>query len=133
MIKFIQEMRDYATTRHPGFLIIQQNAAALSEGHPELFNVIDAIAQEAIWYDGDATDDWDDPGGYDWENDSSLVDYTIIYLHGYKDAGLPVFNCEYALNLANTAYINSYAKGYIPYVTRRSLSRLSSTPPPDYR
>ncbi|MCK4316801.1 MAG: endo alpha-1,4 polygalactosaminidase, partial [Anaerolineae bacterium] len=41
MIAFIQEMRNYATARDPDFLIIQQNGSALSEGHPELFNVVD--------------------------------------------------------------------------------------------
>lgn len=104
MIAFIQEMRDYATARDPDFLIIQQNGAALSEGHPGLFNVVDAIAQEAVWYDGDATDDWDDPDGYDWPNDVSLTNYYIGYLELYPDAGLPVFNCEYALDYAATAY-----------------------------
>ena len=50
MIAFIQEMRDYATGRNPDFLIIQQNGASLIDGHSELVNVIDAIAQEAVWY-----------------------------------------------------------------------------------
>jgi len=132
MIAFIQEMGDYATARDPGFLIIQQNAAALSDGHPELFEVIDAISQEAIWYDGDATDEWDDPEGYDWPNESSLVNYYIGYLDGYLDSGVPVFNCEYALIYADTAYANAINKGYVPYVTRCSLSRLTTTPPPGY-
>jgi cysteinyl-tRNA synthetase len=132
MIAFIEEMRAYATARNPDFLIVQQNAAALIDGHPELFTVIDAIAQEAIWYDGDATDAWDDPDGYDWENDSDLVDYYIGYLDRYLGAGLPVFDCEYALNYASTAYANSLDRGYVPYVTRRSLSRLTTTPPPGY-
>jgi endo-alpha-1,4-polygalactosaminidase (GH114 family) len=104
----------------------------LIDGHPELFNVIDAIAQEAIWYDGDATDDWDDGDGYDWENDSDLVDYYIGYLDRYLGAGLPVFDCEYALHYASTAYAHSLDRGYVPYATRRSLSRLTTTPPPGY-
>ena len=132
MIAFIEEMRDYATARNLDFLIIQQNGAALSEGHPELFSVIDAIAQEAVWYDGDATDNWDDPDGYDWPQDVSLSDYYIDYLRQYLDSGLPVFNCEYALAYADTAYANSYHEGYVPYVTRCSLSRLTMTPPPGY-
>jgi len=52
MIGFIQEMRDYAAARNPDFIIIQQNAASLIEGHSELTGVIDAIAQEAIWGSG---------------------------------------------------------------------------------
>jgi len=132
MIGFIQEMGEYATARNPDFLIIQQNAASLIDGHPELFNRIDAIAQEAIWYDGDATDEWDDPDGYDWENDSGLVNYYIGYLDQYLDARLPVFDCEYALDYADSAYANAIDKGYVPYVTRRSLSRLTTTLPPGY-
>jgi cysteinyl-tRNA synthetase len=132
MIVFIQEMRDYATARNPDFLIVQQNAAALIDGHPELLTVIDAIAQEAIWYDGDATDDWNDPDGYDWVNDSDLTNYYVGYLDRYLTVGVPVFNCEYAVEYAATAYANSYAKGYVPYVTRRSLSQLTTTPPPGY-
>ena len=33
------------------FLIIQQNAASLCSGHPELFQAIDAIVQEGIWFE----------------------------------------------------------------------------------
>ncbi|HEY73753.1 MAG: hypothetical protein DRJ03_16175 [Chloroflexi bacterium] len=132
MIAFIQEMRDYATARNPDFVIIQQNAASLIDGHHELGSVIDAIAQEAIWYDGSADVDWDDPQGYDWENGPDLIDYYNGYLAQYLAAGLPVFDCEYALNYADTAYANALDKGYTPYATRRSLSQLTTTPPPGY-
>ena len=132
MIAFIQEMRQTATARDPDFLIIQQNATALIDGHPELPGVIDAISQEAIWYDGEADVDWDDPDGYDYENDASLVDYYLGYLEVYVDAGLPVLDCEYALNYADTAYANALAQGYVPYATRRALSQLTTTPPPGY-
>jgi cysteinyl-tRNA synthetase len=132
MIAFIQEMRDYAAIRDPDFIIIQQNAASLIDGHPELTSVIDAIAQEAIWYDGSADVDWNDSEGYDWVNDSGLVNYYIGYLDQYLASGLPVFDCEYALDYADTAYANAYSEGYVPYATRRSLSQLTTTPPPGY-
>lgn len=132
MITFIQEMRTYAAARKPNFIVIQQNAAALSDGHPELFNQIDAIAQEAIWYDGVADVVWGDPGGYDHVNEPALVNYYLGFLDGYLDAGLPVFDCEYALGHAAAAYAKSEGKGYVPYVTQRSLSRLTTTPPPGY-
>jgi cysteinyl-tRNA synthetase len=132
MITFIQEMRDYANPRNPDFVIIQQNAASLIDGRPELVNVIDAISQEAIWYDGEADVDWEDPTGYDWANDASLVNYYLNHLDQYLSAGLPVFDCEYALDYANTAYTSALHHGYVPYVTRRALSRLTTTPPPGY-
>jgi cysteinyl-tRNA synthetase len=132
MIKFIAEMRRYARRRNRGFLIIQQNAASLIDGHPELTRVIDAIAQEAIWFDGDATDDWEDPSGHDYVNEPDLVDYYINYLEQYKRRGLPVFDCEYAVSMASEAYARAEARGYIPYATRRSLGNLTTTPPPGY-
>jgi cysteinyl-tRNA synthetase len=132
MIKFIGEMKEYALRRNPHFIVVQQNAASLCEGHPELFAIIDAISQEAVWYDGDATDRWNDRDGYDIENDADLVDFYLHYLDRYRAAGIPVFNCEYALEDAGAAYEKSYTKGYIPYCTRRPLSRLTTTPPPEY-
>jgi len=130
MVAFIQSMRDYAATRVEDFLIIQQNAASLIGEAQAIVGVIDAIAQEAIWFDGDATDEWDDPDGFDYVNDSDLVGYYLGYLSMYQQAGVPVFACEYALESANEAYSRAYASGFIPYVTRRSLGRLTTTPPP---
>lgn len=132
MIALIREIRDYARARQPGFVVIQQNAAALSEGHPELYGLIDAIAQEAVWYDGIATDAWEDPAGYDAPQEADLTAYYITYLEPYLKAGLPVLVCEYALHHAASAYANAYRQGYIPYVTRRSLGALTTTPPPGY-
>jgi len=129
MISFINEMKQYAAARNPNFLIIQQNAASLIDSHPELTNMIDGIAQEAIWYDGSADVDWQDPDGYDYKNESSLVNYYNDYLILYQNVNTPVFDCEYALNYANEAYSKSTSKGYIPYVTRRSLSQLTTTLP----
>jgi len=102
----------------------------LIDGRPELLNVIDAIAQEAIWFDGEAFDDWEAQDGYDSVNDASLTAYYIEYLDRYLAAGVPVFNCEYALDQANEAYRLAADKGYICYCTRRSLGRLTTTPPP---
>ena len=132
MVALIREIRQYATTRIPEFLVVQQNAAALITDHPESLDVVDAIVQEAVWFDGDATDDWDDPDGYDWENDEDLTNYYLDYLAQYSEAGVPVFVCEYALARADEAYASSNAAGFIPYVTRRSLSRLTTTVPPGY-
>ena len=133
MIAFIGEMRTYARLRNPNFLIIQQNAASLIDGHSvELAAVIDGIAQEAIWYDGDADVDWDAAAGHDYANDSTLTTYYLDYLVDYQNAGLPVFDCEYALDEQDTAYNNALAKQFIPYVSRRALSQLTTTEPPGY-
>ncbi len=132
MVLFIQEMRAYAAARNPDFILIQQNGAALIDKHPELVTVLDGIAQEAIWFDGEATDDWNDPAGYDDINDPTLTTHYLGYLQKYQDAGLPAFSCEYALQHAGTAYANSLAHGFVPYVSRRSLGKVTTTEPPGY-
>lgn len=129
MIKFIKEIRDYAKSRDPDFVIIQQNGVELCEGHPEMFYIIDGISQEAIWYDGTAFDDWNRQDGYDVPTDPELTKYYTNYLNKYQEAGVPVFNCEYALNYSNDAYKKSYDLGFIPYCTRRSLSNITTVPP----
>jgi len=132
MVAFIAEIRDYARQRNPDFLVIQQNAAALIGEQPGLADHIDAIAQEGVWYDGVAGDDWDDVEGY-FLNDQELTGEYLDFLSQYLDAGLPVFNCEYALQEdAADAYQLSLDESYVPYVTRRSLSRLTDTPPSGY-
>ncbi|MHC4695396.1 MAG: endo alpha-1,4 polygalactosaminidase [Planctomycetota bacterium] len=129
MIDFIAEIGTYARQRNPDFLVIQQNAAALIEGHPDLVGEIDAIAQEGVWYDGVAGDDWDDIEGY-FFNEADLTAEYLAFLAQYLAAGIPVFNCEYALvENAADAYTRSLAEGYVPYVSRRSLSRLTDTLP----
>jgi len=132
MIAFIAEIREYARRRNPEFLVIQQNAAALIDGRPELLRYVDALAQEGVWFDGAAADDWDARGDY-WETDPELVDEYTGFLDQYLDAGIPVFVCEYALAAdAEEAYQRAEDRGYVPYVTRRPLSQLTDTPPPEY-
>ena len=132
MIDFIGEIRDYARQRDPDFLVIQQNAAALIDGRRRLLDHIDAIAQEGVWYDSVAGDDWDDVAGY-FSNEPELTNEYLEFLDRYLAAGVPVFVCEYALDEnADSAYQRAEARGYVPYVTRRSLSRLTDTPPPGY-
>ncbi|MBN2028083.1 MAG: endo alpha-1,4 polygalactosaminidase [Actinobacteria bacterium] len=131
MVDLIQEIGEYAHERDPDFLVVQQNAAALASEAPEILGYIDAIAQEAIWYDGEAFDDWDDPEAADVAVDPQLTMEYLRDLDDYMEAGLPVFDCEYAVEYAAEAYTRSRDQGFIPYCTRRALSRLTSTPPPD--
>jgi cysteinyl-tRNA synthetase len=130
MVNLIGDLRAYARQRDADFVIIQQNASALIDDHPALLDVIDAIAQEGIWFDGSASDDWDELTGY-YLTDQTLVNEYLGFLDQYRAAGRPVLDCEYALqDNAAEAYSRSAARGYVPYVTRRSLSQLTDTPPP---
>jgi cysteinyl-tRNA synthetase, unknown class len=130
MVAFIREIRAVARTRTPGFLVIQQNGARLGTLRPEIFETVDAIGQEEVWYDGVATDRWDDPRGVDHPIDRAQTEELVKNLRAYQAACVPVFDIEYALANAADAYARSYAQGYVPYVTRRSLSALTTTPPP---
>ena len=132
MVMFIKEIRNYTESRKEGFIIIQQNASPLGLHHPELLNYIDAIAQEAIWYDGTGFGGWEDFDGYDKKTEKELTCEYIQGLEFYLKSGLPVFNVEYALNFSDEAYKKSKEEGYITYCSRRSLYRLSTTPPPGY-
>jgi cysteinyl-tRNA synthetase len=132
MIQFIQEMRDYAKQRNPKFIIVQQDASNLADNHPELYGKIDAISQEAIWYDGVATDKWKNPRGHDVLNPIGLTNWYLTRLTGYQAHGVPVFDVEYALTHAADAYGNAAGHGFVGYSTRRSLSKLTTTQPPGY-
>ncbi len=130
-VALIAEINAYARQRDPDFIIIQQNAADLARLQPDILGLVDAIVQEAVWFDGVATDRWHDPRNADRAQDTALTDELIASLGRYQAAGRPVFVCEYAVREAETAYARAQAHGYIAYVSRTPLSRLSTTPPPD--
>lgn len=125
MIKFIQEIKNYSRSRNPNFLIIQQNGADLAVNHPKLLSQIDAISQEAVWYDGGPSDKWNNPDSYDHTNSPDLTREYLNLLSIYKKAGKPVFDCEYAVKKASYTYKISRLNGFIPYCTRTSLSQLA--------
>lgn len=129
MVAFMEEIGDYGRNADPDFLVVQQNASALASEWPESLSCIDAVAQEAIWYDGDTFDDWDEEGAADTPVEPDLTDYYLDNLEVYREAGIPVFDCEYATAYADEAYTKSWDEGFVPYCTRRSLSRLTTTPP----
>ncbi len=131
MINFIKEIKEYARKRDSGFVVIQQNGADLVNQGTGLLATIDAIAQEEVWYGGSATDSWSDSTGYDAATDAGLTGEYISLLGQYSGS-VAVFNVEYALTNAQDAYAKSAEKGFVPYVTRRSLSELTTTPPPGY-
>ena len=141
MIAFIAEIRDYARAQNPDFLVVPQNAAELLEfGGDEYLELIDAIAQEQIYFDGDADTEWNDIDSADHvvpdEDPVGEEGYSRSFYEGwlseYLDAGKVVLCVDYASEPSNVAdaYNRSSANGYIPYVSRRPLDRLTDTPPP---
>ncbi|OGU16061.1 MAG: hypothetical protein A2X61_13175 [Ignavibacteria bacterium GWB2_35_12] len=139
MIKFIEEIAQYCRTKKPGFLVIPQNATAIiynENWEPDslsqkYFNIIDAVAQENIWFDGDA-----DPLGQlgDIPEDAGLTLEYITNLSYFQNAGKPIFTVDYAQIPANVDSCYRAAKRleFIEYVSLRQLDKLTDTPPPDY-
>jgi cysteinyl-tRNA synthetase len=114
MVAFIREIRAFARARTSAFLVIQQNGARLGTLRPEIFEIVDAVAQEEVWYDGVATDRWDNPQGVDHPVDPAQTAELVKNLRAYQAACVPVLNIEYALAHAADAYARSYARGTRP-------------------
>ncbi|MDQ7824958.1 MAG: endo alpha-1,4 polygalactosaminidase [Candidatus Eremiobacteraeota bacterium] len=131
MANLLQEIRAYAQSRKPGFLIIQNNALELGIMRPESISSIDAIHQESIWYEG-TKPGWNVSGSADRVVNSAWTADYLQNLPVYMSAGKPVFDLEYAKTYAGTAYASSLARGFIPYCSQTALSQLTTTPPPNY-
>ncbi|MCK4343168.1 MAG: endo alpha-1,4 polygalactosaminidase [Phycisphaerae bacterium] len=138
MVEFISEIRDYARQQDPDFLIIPQNASELAELHDDYLGLIDAIGQEQIYFDGDADTIWADADSGDVRVPAAGEGYSTQFyeetLAPYLAAGKVVLCVDYAQqpDYVAEAYQRAAANGYIPYVSLRSLSRLTETPPPGY-
>ena len=149
MIWWVGDIAEFGRDINPGFLVIAQNAAELLESG-EYVEIIDAIAQEQVWYDGGA--DNDPPGDcplprteaeidtetyrqslspgcrrqYDEYPESTLhvsSDEYLFNLQRAKTLGLQVFTVDYALDPDNVNWIyeTSRGLGFIPFVGNRAL------------
>jgi TolB protein len=107
MIWWIEDIADFARARQPGFIVIGQNAAELAERDDYLM-IVDAIAQEQVWFDGGA--DNDPPGDCPPPRSEAEVD-TETYRQSlspacrkvyddYPDGTLHVSSEEYLCDLA---------------------------------
>jgi cysteinyl-tRNA synthetase len=130
MIQFIGEIRAAGRARNPEFLVIQQNGSGLLKGRPELLKAVDGIAQEDVWYSGDADVDWDNPKGYDRTQEEDVSKRFREELLEFKRAGKPVFTVDYTVKHAVDVYSRSRELGFVPYCSRTSLQQLTTTPPP---
>jgi cysteinyl-tRNA synthetase len=130
MVSFVNALADYARAQDPEFIMVAQNAAELG-ARAEYREVFDAIAQEAVWFDGGGDPDAEEQVG-DVPTDAELTEEYLEYLQVWQDAAIPVWVCEYATESENvdTAYGNAAEHGFIGYVTTRPLDQLTETPPP---
>jgi endo-alpha-1,4-polygalactosaminidase (GH114 family) len=129
MAQLVRDLRAYAQRKRRGFLVVAQNGAELIAQVPRYVEWIDAISQEAVSFRCEADAGWDDPGAGDIaipaEGDWS-TEALRRQLSRYRDAGLPVFTLDYALDPTNAALARrrSRASGFVPCVTRGPLDRL---------
>lgn len=130
MVRFIGGIRAYGRQRNPDFIVIQQNSASLIEEDPAILDVVDAIGQEDTWFGGEANAEWDDPAGYGQAQTAEDTAETQRLLALYQAAGKKVFTIDYTVDQAAEVYAESAARGWVPYCTRTSLDRLTTTPPP---
>jgi cysteinyl-tRNA synthetase len=138
MFDFIEKIRSYAAAENPDYLVVAQNAPDLYGYDSERYEaLVDAIALEGIWYDGDGGfDDWADPAGYNILTYDLYPGWTgeVLDFLGEMPDDFPVFCVEYAQGDVAARVYEELAPGVcVPYATRRSLSQLSTTPyPPGY-
>ncbi|MHC4342112.1 MAG: endo alpha-1,4 polygalactosaminidase [Planctomycetota bacterium] len=124
MAELVRDLRLYARQRDPGFLVLAQNGAALSERVPAFPDWIDGFCQECLSFRGDAGVKWEDPAGGDIPVDKN--DRLLDRLRDIRRHGVPVFTIDYALLPRNVqaAMKRSRSLGFVPCVTRVSLDRL---------
>lgn len=151
MITWVKDIADFTRALNPGFIVIAQNAAELVV-YDDYLAIVDAIAQEQIWFDGGA--DNDPPGDcplprteaevdteeyrnalsepcrdyYDSHPDGTLhisSEEYLYYVTMAKNKGKIIFTVDYALNPENIAWVyeTSRALGFIPFVSNRALDQ----------
>lgn len=149
MIDFVEEIADAGRDISPEFIVIAQNAAELADGY-RYSRIIDALAQEQVWYDGGAdnepkgdcplpaTQDDIESDAYvdslsdlcrtqhDDHPDSTLHVSSAGYIYDLKVAqaqGLRVFTVDYAVEAQNIdrARAKSLELGFLPFVGEREL------------
>jgi cysteinyl-tRNA synthetase len=149
MIWWVGDIADFGRNQEPGFIVIGQNAAELAEDN-DYVAIIDAIAQEQVWFDGGA--DNDPPGDCplpQTENDIDSDSYAnslspdcrrqyedypdstlhvssqeyLEYLFLAQEKGLPIFTVDYALEPQNISWVyeTSRSLGFVPFVSSRAL------------
>jgi cysteinyl-tRNA synthetase len=151
MISWVADMAAFTRAQRPDFLVIGQNAAELAE-RDDYLGIVDAIAQEQVWFDGGA--DNDPPGDCplprtDAEVDSddyvdslsnpcrryfqsdpnsplhvSSEEY-LGYLTLAQTKGEIILTVDYALQPENVAWVydTSRGLGFVPFVGNRALDR----------
>jgi cysteinyl-tRNA synthetase len=135
MIDFIREIKEKGQEINPNFVVIAQNAEYLLDYSPDEYSsIIDAIATEDVWFYGDGDANWSDSRAGDLHQDRFSTQDKIEQNKKYLEFGVPVFTVDYCILEENAKYVykHSRMRGFIPTVTRVPLSKLTTTPPPEF-
>jgi cysteinyl-tRNA synthetase len=124
MAALIGALADYARARHPGFLVVVQNAEPLLE-RADVRRVIDAAAKEELLFGLDAAER---------ANDAEDIAWSRRRLDRVREDGKPVLVLEYLNDAVKIAEASRMARGfgYLLHVSDKSreLDALRETPPP---
>jgi cysteinyl-tRNA synthetase len=133
MVEFIRRIRRVARQITPDFLLIGQNAPGLLMEAPDYAQVIDGAGFEDIWFKGLADAEWNDPRGGDIPTDPKETETRVKQATKFLEQDISVFTIDYSLkpDVAAQVYRDSRSYGFVPLVSRVSLSRVTETPPPD--
>jgi cysteinyl-tRNA synthetase len=117
MVDFVIGLAEYARERHPGFGVFPQNAEELGVQFSEYLEAVDGIGTESLYY------------GYPRDHEPSPPDWTAereAILDQWVAAGKLVLTTDYTRRpeQVDDAYARAQARGYVPFVTVRSLGLL---------
>ena len=121
MVDFILDFTDYARKQKPGFGVFPQNAEELGIMFPDFMESMTGIGVEDLYY------------GYPQEHQASPAEWTAereAILDQWVAEGKLVLTIDYSGKPEQIAdaYARSHARGYVPYVTDRSLGRMRINP-----
>jgi len=117
MVNFVIGMAEYARERHPGFGVFPQNAEELGPLFPGYLETVTGIGVEDLYY------------GYPRDHEPSPTGWTAqreAILDQWVAAGKLVLTIDYTRvpEQLDDAYARAQARGYVPFVTVRSLGQL---------
>jgi cysteinyl-tRNA synthetase len=117
MADFVISLAEYARQRHPGFGVFPQNAEELGTLFPDYLEIVTGVGVEDLYY------------GYPRDHASSPPKWTAereAILDQWVAAGKLVLTIDYSRipEQIDDAYIRAQARGYVPFVTVRSLGQL---------
>jgi len=113
MVDFVLDFTEYAREQKPGFGVFPQNAEELGVVFPDFLEAVTGMGVEDLYY------------GYPQEHQAWTAEREAI-LDQWVEAGKLVLTIDYSGKPEQIvdAYTRSHARGYVPYVTDRSLGRM---------